>query len=326
MKLRRPLLLVALCARTASADPNALRVDVHCADYWADPDHGLQLTLDGHPLAATAVEGVSGTVWIRHVGPTEVWTPTDVAYDVTPGPHHVELSAPGCAPLAIDVDAAWTNPPITGRLPTADRSLMGTVGAPNGLGLAFGAYSVAHPARSDSYDLFRTRYAYQPADERGGWFSLSYEHRGLAVAWDTTIGDSSSAGTASSTDTIRTGATGPFAFTGSTVSLGQTARIGGRLRFGDVALAAGSGVGGDLYLQSMTISNPGVTTPNVEGDWYVPLWAQVTYKPTCNWGAVAMASYDVHPTATSESAPRLGLALQYQPSDACSQPAGIALR
>jgi hypothetical protein len=57
----------------------------------------------------------------------------------------------------------------------------------------------------------------------------------------------------------------------------------------------------------------------------VPVWASVTYKPVCNVGVVALASYDVHPLTISSNAVSIGLGVMYQPSSACSEPAELTV-
>src|SRR5437764_14632826 len=102
MRLVLPCLLLA---RVAAADPQPagnLRVDLHCADYWATPDRGLHVTLDGVAQPPLAVNGFPLLAVDKH-GTTHVrWLPTDIAYAVAAGPHHVEVAAPGCAAEARD--------------------------------------------------------------------------------------------------------------------------------------------------------------------------------------------------------------------------------
>ena len=91
-----------------AADPSgSLRVDVRCADYWATPDRGLLVTVDGVPTTPAGTNGatISGFALDEAgnvSGPYSVWTPTDVGFDVAPGPHRVAVDAPGCASLVSD--------------------------------------------------------------------------------------------------------------------------------------------------------------------------------------------------------------------------------
>ena len=103
-------------------------------------------------------------------------------------------------------------------------------------------------------------------------------------------------------------------------------RAGGRIPLREISLSAGAGVGGDMIITSAQGTDKTSVTEapsGLDGDWYIPLWTQVTFKPSCNWGAALYASYDVHPTARDESAPMFGANMIYEPSAACSEPAGL---
>ncbi len=337
MKLRTSLALVVSFGATAHAQSamdlvarsgGNLRVSVNCADTWATPDSGLQLTVDGVAVPSLGTNGVDAVGYTRHGNPFVQYVTTDVGYAVTPGTHHIQLDAPGCASGGQDVEV-WPFIPrmISGRLETTDSSLLGPVGAPDGLGLMVGAYGVGHPAHPGSYNVFSATYAYDPGTTEGGLLSLSYEHRNFVAAFDVRLGTQSTSGTAMYNGSINE-SRGPFAFTGSEVSLGGVVRVGARLPLRDVALEAGTGIGGDAVIPTGgSVNTTTVPAPNdADGDWFVPLWASATIKPTCNWGAQVLASYELHPTASSESAVSVAAGLIWQPSASCSEAPGLSVR
>lgn len=328
------ILAVLIAARVAAADPGGdLRIDVNCADYWATPERGLTVAVDGVSYPALGENGVSGfdlAVYHHIATPIWTWTPTDVGYSAAIGPHHVAVDAPGCAPLETDVVIGPLLPAVvSGRLPISDDRLAGPTGAPNGFGITFGAFTRAQPAHGSTNDLFSAAYTFDSTTVQGAAVSMSVEHRALALAWDFGFATGPSSGTSRYEGDFPMESHTPVPFTGDEYALRGSFRIGARVPLHDVALAGGAGVGGDMIITSETAaSNGSLALPpsGLDADWFVPLWAQLTMKPSCNWGAQLYASYDVHPTASDESAPSFGAGIMYQPNDACSEPAALAVR
>ena len=155
---------------------------------------------------------------------------------------------------------------------------------------------------------------------------MSVERRDIAFALYMMVAGGSTSGTATSHSSYAM-PTGPSPFDGSALQLGMAARLGMRQRFGELALSEGAGIGGDMWIESAR-SGSLSTAPSsdADADYYVPLWAQVTYKPGCDWGAQVLAAYDVHPGSSNEDAPMVMAGLMWQPSSACREQAGLALR
>jgi hypothetical protein len=324
----KAVLLALVCAAPlASADPiipqhDNLYVDVHCADYWANPDRGLNVRVDGAAQDARGVESTPVLRASKHGAYTE-WVPTDISFLVAPGTHEIAIDAPGCASSVQQIVFAPYAPVfVSGRLPVTDDTLRGTTGAPNGFGVLLGAYNQARGPRASSNDIEPTRFAYDGNAATGGWLSMTFEHRGTAMAFDMLYGGGSISGTAMGTDGV------PYRFSGGTFQIGYALRIGKRLAFDHIALAAGAGIGGSLWINHGNVDgNEFLANPNdADPDWYVPLWSALTYKPDCNWGLQVLAQYQVHPGSTNEDAPTIAGGLLWQPSAACAERAGIAVR
>jgi hypothetical protein len=327
-------LAVVISGRVAAAYPGgALRIDVTCADYWATPERGLTVAVDGVSYPALGENGMSGfelAVYHHIATPIWTWTPTDIGYSAAVGPHHISVAAPGCAPLDADVTIGPLRPAVvTGRLPISDSMLSGPTGAPNGFGITIGAFTRAQPSHASTNDLFSAAYTFDSTTVQGAAVSTSVEHRALAVAWDFAFGTAASSGTSAYEGDFPTESHTPIPFTGDEYAMRGAFRIGARLPLQEVALAGGAGLGGDVVITSETAAQNGslaLPPSGVDADWFIPLWAQLTIKPSCNWGAQLYASYDVHPTASGESAPEFGAGIMYQPSAACSDPAGLVVR
>src|SRR5438105_7926045 len=100
MTASRIAIVVVASLSTASAEPlgkriDNLRVDVSCADYWASPESGLRVTLDGAPQAPRDVFDVALVGYSKH-GPVVTYAPSDIGFAVEPGVHHLAVDAPGC--------------------------------------------------------------------------------------------------------------------------------------------------------------------------------------------------------------------------------------
>ncbi len=210
--------------------------------------------------------------------------------------------------------------------------LRGPVGAPDGFGLLLGGFSMSLPRSvatgSTTFVDDSTPYSIDAAHTSGFLFSTSVERRFLAFAFETRWGYTSFHGTVSPAQ----GAAGPFAMTGNLLQWGVRLRVGARLPLGNVALAAGSGLGAGMWIVNRATIDPtpgnvtsmqGNTPQGVHGVWSVPFWASATLKPSCGWGLQAIASYDVQPTNGEGDALFLGAGLLWQPSASCAEPASI---
>ena len=340
MKVR--LVAVAVLAAGASSaraepfpvqvmKPDTLRVDVSCADYWATPERGLRVLVDGVALPAQEENGTTVSGYTED-GSYSQWVPTDIGFAVEPGVHHVSIEAPGCAPAAGELTIAPLVPSfLSGRLPISDDALRGTVAAPNGLGFGVGLFEGTFSLSTGSDDLFHTAYTYDRGSTTGAVTTFSYEHRGFAFAYDFAMAGGSVTGSAISTEPMGS-SPGPAPFDGWTMQFANTLRVGARHSLEHVALAAGTGVGGDLWIVSAHVHQDPTTTAFLANpgladlDWYVPVWASLTVKPSCGWGVQVLASYQLHPTAMAESSPIVTAGVLFQGSDACSQPPSMVVR
>ncbi len=300
-----------------------LRVSLSCADYFATADEGLAVVVDGTRANAVGLNGVNATVgYTKHGNPIEGWVPTDEGYVVgSSGHHHVTISAPGCTPYEGDIEIPALGPRfVDGRLAISDPALLGTAAAPNGFTQVLGAYSTWRAGEIGTATFVGTdpaRYALQGTQFTGFYYSGGLERRHIVIAGDTHWGAGTIAGNV-----------GGQATNIDALHFGAELRAGYRIPLHDVALAFGSGIGGDMYILNQFTPTPSsISKPGpIEGDFTVPLWASATYKPSCNWGVQVTASYDLQPTDPSASAPTLEAGIIYQPNDACSQPAGVTVR
>jgi hypothetical protein len=331
------LLGLGLVVATGSAQPAGtvgdptLRVGVRCADALATPDGGLRVTVDGAPLSGGVVEGVNQWYWGKH-GPYTRWEATDVGFAVASGVHRIAVEAPGCAAEARDLDVGPQAPrSLVGRLSIVDESLAGPVGAPNGIGLALAYVQTGLPASTGSSGFagYAGSYRIDHTDSRGAAMTLSYERRALAVAWDYGLGGGTRTGTIQAG---LGGASGPeMPFSEATMQMRSSLRIGARVRWNEIALAAGGGLGGEMWMATAPSGNVPtavvLTLPHgVDANWFVPVWASLTLKPSCSWGVQALASYDARPTDLSSSGVSLGAGVMWQPSDACAQRPYVVVR
>jgi hypothetical protein len=341
MRMWKPIVIVLALTAAASAEPQVLaplyrtgnlRVDVLCADFWATPDRGLAVTVDGVRTEPLRINGTYVTNTNDDGSLYSSWSPYDVGYLVEPGPHHIGISAPGCATSELDLEMHADHAEVTaGRLAIDDPALQGPTGAPNGAGITMGARWQAAALGPHDHALggFASGYTYDPGHTTtAGWLAISSEWHNFAFAYDLSFGHGDVSGTAFQTETLEPGSKpGPFAFTGDTYELGMALRAGPRIALHDVALAAGSGIGFQSWILSTKIvaaQPPFVDPPGpVDGTWFLPVWAAATIKPVCNWGVQVLAEYDVHPTALDIDGFALGAGVIYQPSSACTDAPGL---
>lgn len=317
--------VAAVAGSAASADPANVHVSVRCAHYIATPDDGLQLRVDGVPqlgeldVAKARIANSDGTFGYDDdvVG---------AVFDVAPGRHRFEIITRDCAPIERDVLVSpGGTTAITGRLAITNAHLLGTVGAPDHLGVIAGVAYGAAPATSGTNVASESSWTASASRPKGAWLALTFERRYLAAAFDWDIGATNVSGTTTNIDPQRAPASSEYEQRGWYMR--WAGRIGARLPLEVVSLAAGTGMGLELGMpETPSLEMPTTEDLGARESWrglFVPVWASVTYKPTCDWGVVALASYDVHPFTTSTDVISLALGLTYQPSAACSAPAEI---
>jgi hypothetical protein len=329
-----PVLLVLLVAPTiAAAQPGPegrrsgnLRVRVDCADDpdTATPERGLRLEIDGALEAASDAhrDGIGGVD--ENGDAFSVEGDSDIGYQVSPGRHHLALRTPTCAGEA-DIDVVGPEVVVSGRLRLTDGHLRGTATLPDWSTFVAGGYRSMRSAYTTS--SFGTTYHYAAAETTGGELSFAIERRHFVVAVDQALGEASFGGTATQTNG-HTGAVAPIG--GSAFSWGTALRIGPRIAYRDVALAAGVGIGmqlggGGAIAEGDQIAAH-VMSQDVAVQFDVPVWASITYKPTCGFGIQATGTYELHPTTSDDTARTLAVGLVYQPSEACSEPARLYVR
>jgi hypothetical protein len=228
-----------------------------------------------------------------------------------------DIEVPGSSPLALG-----------GSLETSP-SLRGPVDAPDGPALALsGTYSTFPTSLTSG----PTSNAITPATFHltgsaigGGDISMGLARRHF-VAWlDLGGGGGSYSGRISPHDVPGlTPASGPLTMDGSVFTGRLGLRVGARLPLRYVALSAGTGIGGSLWITgSPTIhGNPDTNTSQIEGAhgiWSVPIWAALEVKVACNWGVELRASYDIQPTDTSGDTFLLSGGILLEPAGACSR-------
>lgn len=187
---------------------------------------------------------------------------------------------------------------------------------PDGWGVTLGGFGgpTIGANSGTSGQVFPTTYEADSADLAGGWLSLSHVRGSTTYAIDLRLGGGAFAGTASSMQTAS--ATYHGTYVGGALAL----RAGKRVAWQDFALAAGVGVAGAAWGGTAEADNGGFVEPGVSSsaELYAPLWAALTFKPTCSLGVQGVAEYDVDVLDTSASAPSFELGLVWQPASACS--------
>ena len=314
--------LVILAPALASAQPEPrvapnlygtgnLRISMACANYDAVPQAGLRVSVDGAELKALRSNGMFGTAYDDDGNPYSTWTTTDTGYLANAGEHHITVTAPGCEQRSADVVLAADHAEvISGRLAVSDPDWMGTVAVPNGGGITMGMVSMPTPTSARSDDISGDRYGYDPVGTSlGGWLSTSWERGSWEIAQDLQFAVGSISGTVAAGGSINS-------FAGNTYQWSHAWRVGRRIALRDVSFGGGLGLGYNVWFDNSSSNGPN----NVDGSWFVPVWAAVTIKPSCHWGVQGLAEYNVHPTATDNDAMAFGVGVIYQPNDACSQP------
>jgi hypothetical protein len=232
------------------------------------------------------------------------------------------VSTPYASYSVFRVDSAQWNDLAEPLRPTWDPARHVPTAA-DGWGLTMGGFSTAYPGPTSgtSGDVFPTAYTADMPALQGFWMSGSRVSGSNELAFDLRVGGTSFAGTAMNTQDH----TAQVGYTGIEVGTAAAVRIGKRVAWSNVALAAGGGIGGALWMTTQTDTDPNAPIQasfiepgqNVVTDLYAPLWASVTVKPSCNWGVQGLAEYDVRPFDGGASAPSLSLGVIWQPATAC---------
>ncbi|HTR51907.1 MAG TPA: hypothetical protein VMJ10_14425 [Kofleriaceae bacterium] len=326
---------IALAAPPPGVSPSLfdrgnLRLAVACADEpIVTPELGLHVSLDGQPIDALgtnlqAFESTDdeGNLVVGSVA-------TSVGFLAAPGHHHLRIETPDCAADDRDLDLAGAYPErVLGRLAISNPALQGPTGAPNGFAFMIGGYATGNTGSetgtTGSGELSGS-YTLAPAAMQGVWLGLGAERRHLALWADDKLGWNTMSGSLNWSGAVPFGGTpGPFPFTRNQFEDDTAIRIGARAPLGYAAVAAGAGIGMrfDMTTSSQTPSGAEITPLPPDGldfSWYVPLWAAVTLKASCDWGVQAVAAYDIDPTDSASSRVEVLAGLEYQPSDACNE-------
>jgi hypothetical protein len=217
--------------------------------------------------------------------------------------------------------AHWAELPANER-PTWDPALHVPTNA-DGWGFSFGAFSTPFPGPTSgtSGSVFPTAYTMDMPALQGLWLSGSRVSGSNELAFDMRMGGTSFSGTAMNTQDH----TAQVGYTGTEISSGGAIRVGKRLAWNSLALAAGGGVGAAMWMATQTQADPQAPiqasfiepAKNLVTDLYAPLWASLTYKPSCTWGVQGLAEYDLRPFDGGTSSPSLSLGLIWQPATAC---------
>jgi hypothetical protein len=325
-----------------------LRVAAWCAERTSvlTPVDGLRVVLDGKsdpekPLKANIVTTMgTQTVNNRQV-PVMVQDVTDIGFVVPPGPHHLSIQAPDCASVETDVKLSGTHATsVAADMEVSADMLRGPVGAPAGFAWLLGGYAMSIPhsllykAQVTSIDGIGASDAAGTKFGGAGLLGFTYEHRYFTMGILYGVGAGSFSGVVFNRNATSGELGGPFPFTGSEFQNMVEIRVGARLPLRYAALAAGSGIGGSMWIGSYSVDTSkappsSITDANVEGGldllWHVPLWASVDLKPFCDWGVQVGGAYNWQPTGLDGSYAMLHAALLWQPSPSCARTAGVSI-
>ena len=315
-----------------------LRVAVACAETpLSTGAGGLRVYVDGVLLEELATNGDSYTTSDSDGNVETGWAASDVGFLVTPGQHHVRVEAPDCVADERDLElAADYAERLIGRLAVRDPDLATPTGGASSFSFVLGGYSgspgITATGSSGTGSLAST-YTIDSASRQGVLLSTGIERRSFALWIDEAIGRGAISGmVAWQQPPVGTAPAGPLPYTGSFIENGLTLRLGARLPLGNVALAAGTGIGASLFVFSsshVTMSSDLLTPLPPEGvdlEWYVPAWTAITYKPSCNWGVQAIASYNLEPSSGFAGTMTWLGGIELQPAAACAESPHVAVK
>jgi hypothetical protein len=321
------------------ADGN-LRVAAFCAERTTPlmPQDGLRVVLDGKkepekPLHPNFVITMGTQTVNNRAVPFVMQDVTDVGFIVPAGPHHLSIEAPDCAPVETDVKLSATHATnVTADMEVAAETLKGPAGAPAGYAWLIGGYGMQIP-RSLLYQQQVIGVDGSPFGG-AGLLGFTYEHRYFTFGALYGVGAGSFSGQVKNNTPQSGESGGPFPFSGSQFQNMVDIRAGVRLPLRYVALMAGSGIGGSMWIGSYHVDTsrlPSTTIADVtlEGGvnllWHLPLWAAVDLKPFCDWGVQLGGAYNVQPTDMNGSYAMLSASLLWQPSPSCARTAGVSV-
>ncbi|HEY1551993.1 MAG TPA: hypothetical protein VGG28_29405 [Kofleriaceae bacterium] len=146
----------------------------------------------------------------------------------------------------------------------------------------------------------------------GGMLSMITERGSVVLASDFLFGVGDTSGEVTGAPPLSGGKSASY--TGTVYDSRFQTRVGLRAPLGRFELAAGVGIGVDVWFAVNNLGNqPGALfSPNGSAiDAYAPLWTALTVKPSCDLGVQLYAQYDVHPF-TSENIATFGVNLVVQ--------------
>ena len=314
-----------------------LRIAATCAEHKGalTPADGLSVVVDGKaepekPLKTNMNASVQMAQNGKVAVPVLVSAVSDVGFILPPGPHHLSILAPDCASVETDVKLSGTHATEVGAdMEVSSESLKGPVGAPWGFAWVLGAYysqipsALLHQGQISGVD--GTPMA------GGGTLGFTYEHRNFTIGLMYDAGYGNFSGVLKNPSPTA-GESGTASFTGSQFGNIVEVRAGVRLPLRYVALMAGSGIGGSMWITDATANTYvtgsstiyDVTAPQgIKLFWHLPLWAAIDLKPVCDFGVQISAAYNLDPTSLDASYGMVGAALLWQPSPACARPPGL---
>jgi hypothetical protein len=325
-----------------------LRVAAWCAERTSvlTPLEGLRVVLDGKSEPEKALKSnVVTTMGTQTVNnrqvPVVMQDVTDVGFVVPPGPHHLSIQAPDCAPVETDVKLSASHATnVAADMEVSADSLRGPVGAPAGFAWLIGGYAMGIPRSLLFKPQVNSIDGIGASDGSGakfggaGLLGFTYEHRYFTMGLLYGVGSGSFSGVVQNRNPAPGESGGPFPFSGSEFQNMVEIRAGARLPLRYAALAAGGGIGGSMWIGSYHVDTSragasAITDVSLEGGidllWHVPLWAAVDLKPFCDWGVQVGGAYNWQPTALDGSYAMVHAALLWQPSPSCARTAGVSV-
>jgi hypothetical protein len=320
-----------------------VRVAAFCAERTTvlTPEDGLRVFLDGKsdaekPLKPNVVTTMGTQTVNNRTVPVMMQEVTDVGFIVPPGPHRLVIRAPDCEPVDNEIMVSATHAKnVTADMAVSSGSLEGPTGAPAGFAWLLGGYGMTMPKQL----LFKPTVVDIDGDAGtklggAGLLGFTYEHRYFTTGFLYGVGSGSYSGHVNDTSVPAGEYGGKFPFTGSSFQNMIELRAGVRLPLRYLALMAGSGIGGSMWINSYKVDTSGtpsgkIPATNLEGGidvlWDIPLWAAIDIKPTCDFGFQVGGAYNVQPTNMDGSNVMVHAGLLWQPAPACSRTAAFSI-
>jgi len=244
-------------------------------------------------------------------------TPTGIGFDAPAGRHRVRVESDECTSMEQTVDIS-SSTKIDASLPIADPTWMGPSGAPNGftiglLGFHTTLPSSLHSGLHSQWAPAGSTFGVDATSTYGVAITAGYVHRFFAAHFDLDVALGSAPATGTNADGTTT------SFDAHLGMIETDARVGLRYPMGNVTLEGGGGFGYGMWIAgdgSVGESSFG-STEKMTLD--VPLWASVTFKPTCDLGVEFGATYHLDPLDGDDSTTMLTAGLVFEPNGACSR-------